>query len=63
VGDDLVSVSKDKTIRIWDVSNGSCIKVLEGHVDWIRCVCLSESGKLLATAGTDQVFQLYQRLF
>ncbi|KAL1836635.1 hypothetical protein VTJ49DRAFT_4832 [Mycothermus thermophilus] len=34
--------SRDKTIRLWD-ARGTCIKVLVGHDNWIRCVIATGS--------------------
>ena len=28
-----MSCSKDKTIRIWDVNSGECLKILRGHIN------------------------------
>lgn len=36
--DKLVSCSADKTIRVWDLMTGTCLKVLEGHLSTITCV-------------------------
>ena len=27
----IVSGSNDKTLRVWDLSSGECVQVLEGH--------------------------------
>lgn len=32
----LVSGTKDKTIRIWDIKSKKCIQILEGHKDLPR---------------------------
>ncbi len=37
-GKELISVSEDKTIRIWDVASGKTIEVLRGHTDFIYAV-------------------------
>uniref|UniRef100_A0A914SJ32 WD_REPEATS_REGION domain-containing protein n=1 Tax=Parascaris equorum TaxID=6256 RepID=A0A914SJ32_PAREQ len=34
----LVSGSRDTTIRVWDIENGECIRILYGHVAAVRCV-------------------------
>ena len=35
-GKTIVSASKDKTVKIWDVESGKCLTTLEGH----RYLCL-----------------------
>jgi WD40 repeat protein len=30
-GTKVVSCSRDKTVRVWDVSRGECINILTGH--------------------------------
>jgi hypothetical protein len=32
----VVSCSWDRTIRVWDITNGSCVFELTGHVDRVR---------------------------
>ena len=34
----VVSGGNDCTVRVWDSSLGTCIRVLEGHTDWVTCV-------------------------
>ena len=31
----------DKTVRLWDVETGRCLRVLEGHTDEVRSVAWS----------------------
>ena len=37
----VVSGSWDKTVRIWDVESGDCIKTLEGHTERVSSVSFS----------------------
>ena len=30
-----ISGSEDKTVRVWDLESGVCLKVLEGHTDFV----------------------------
>lgn len=59
-----VSVSRDKTIRIWDRTTGFCRKTLsDAHDDWIRCADANK--KYLVTSGNDKrlcVFDMTQLL-
>ena len=34
----MVSGSSDNTIRLWDIESGSCLRVLEGHEELVRCI-------------------------
>ncbi|KAI9761485.1 MAG: Microtubule-associated protein, microtubule dynamics during spindle orientation [Chaenotheca gracillima] len=58
-GNLLVSASRDKTLRIWDVSTGYCVKTIRGHADWVRDVHPSFDGRWLLSAGNDQTARLW----
>ncbi|KAI9838296.1 MAG: protein with putative role during mitosis [Sarea resinae] len=58
-GNLLVSASRDKTLRIWDVSTGYCVKTLRGHADWVRDVSPSHDGRWLLSAGNDQMARMW----
>ncbi|KAI9889662.1 MAG: protein with putative role during mitosis [Vezdaea aestivalis] len=58
-GNLLVSASRDKTLRMWDVSTGYCVKTLRGHADWVRTVEPSFDGRWLLSAGNDQTARIW----
>jgi WD40 repeat protein len=49
----VVSGSKDKTLRLWDVASGKCVKTLEGHSDPVTSVCFSKDDKLVVSGSDD----------
>lgn len=55
----LASPSADKTIRIWDVSSGACVRTLEWHTNEVWSVAWSPDGKFLASASSDLTIQLW----
>lgn len=58
-GELLVSASRDKTLRIWNVTTGYCVKTIRGHSDWVRTVCPSIDGRYILSAGADQTGRLW----
>ena len=58
-GNLLVSASRDKTLRIWDVTTGYCVKTIRGHADWVRDVAPSFDGRWLLSTGNDQIARLW----
>jgi platelet-activating factor acetylhydrolase IB subunit alpha len=58
-GNLLVSASRDKSLRIWDVSTGYCVKTIRGHADWVRDVSPAFDGRFLLSAGNDQTARIW----
>jgi platelet-activating factor acetylhydrolase IB subunit alpha len=40
----LVSGSRDKSVRVWDCSTGSCLMTFTDHENWVRTVQFHPSG-------------------
>lgn len=55
----LASGSRDKTIRIWDVSVGLCLFTLTGHDNWVRGLSFHPGGKYLVSASDDKTIRVW----
>lgn len=58
-GNLLVSASRDKALKIWDVTTGYCVKTLQGHTGWVRDVYPSLDGRFLLSTGDDKTARLW----
>jgi hypothetical protein len=52
-GKRLVSASWDRTVRLWDVTTGKCIKVLKGHLTNVNAVSFGPDGNTIVSASDD----------
>ncbi|KRZ79663.1 Lissencephaly-1 -like protein [Trichinella papuae] len=55
----LASGSRDKTIKIWDVSIGVCLFTLSDHDNWIRCLRFHPRGKYLLSVSDDKTMRIW----
>ena len=47
------------TISLWDLSNGTYLKNIEGHADTIRVLAFSPDGNILASGSRDKTISLW----
>ncbi|HEY9660290.1 MAG TPA: WD40 repeat domain-containing protein, partial [Allocoleopsis sp.] len=51
----LATASIDRVVKLWDLTTGECLYVLEGDVDGCRAVTFSPDGRWLLGCGDDAV--------
>jgi WD40 repeat protein len=44
---------------LWDVAEGNCLQVLQGHTSWVRSVSFSPNGLVLASGSQDETVKLW----
>ncbi|WP_416674885.1 WD40 domain-containing protein [Egbenema bharatensis] len=54
----LVSGSNDRTVKLWDVHTGQCLRTLSSK-DWVRTAQFSPDGRLFAIGSDDYSVQLW----
>jgi len=59
----LVSGSNDKTIRIWDASTGTLLRVLTGHTDFVTYLAVLQDGNTIASASWDTTIRIWNADF
>jgi WD40 repeat protein/DNA-binding HxlR family transcriptional regulator len=58
-GKTLASGSSDRTLKLWDATDGTCLNTLLGHTRWVRSVAFSPDGTTLASCGGDNTLKLW----
>ena len=57
--DGLRAVSTDGAPRVWDLRNGACVAVLEGHTGYVSGVAVSPDGSRAISAGRDGTLRVW----
>jgi len=56
----LLSASRDQTVKLWDLETGFCDHTFTDHTDWVRTLAIRQhDGSVWASAGHDQVIYVY----
>ncbi|MEH1888787.1 MAG: NB-ARC domain-containing protein [Nostoc sp.] len=55
----LASGSEDQTVRLWDLSNSKCLKILKGHNNRVTSVTFSTDSYFLASGSDDQTIRVW----
>lgn len=43
-----------KTILVWDLATGECVRVLDGHAESVNCVAISPDGRTVLSGSRDK---------
>jgi WD40 repeat protein len=54
-GRQALSGSMDKTLKLWDVETGKCVKTLEGHRGYVNAIDISPDGKFALSGGGELI--------
>jgi len=54
-----VSGSKDKTVRLWNLETGQCLRIMEGHTDKVLTVFPTPDGRYAVSGGEDNTLRLW----
>jgi dynein assembly factor with WDR repeat domains 1 len=55
-----MSGSSDRTVKIWDIENGSCRQTLEGHKEDIFSCAFNYEGDTIITASKDNTCRIWK---
>lgn len=58
----LLSASRDHTVKLWHVESGFCDHTFTNHSDWVRCLAVRQcDGGLWASSGNDATIFVYDK--
>ncbi|HUI08514.1 MAG TPA: protein kinase [Verrucomicrobiae bacterium] len=55
----VASGSSDKTLKLWDMATGVCLRTLVGHSNGVTCAALSRDSQFVVSGGSDQSVKLW----
>lgn len=55
----LLSGSRDKTIKLWELETETCLLELKGHSNWVRSVSFHPGGQFIISASDDKSIRVW----
>lgn len=55
----LLSGSRDRTMRLWFIQEGVCVRVIKGHDNWIRGCLFHPSGTFIVSCSDDKSVRVW----
>jgi WD40 repeat protein len=59
-GGKIVSGSDDKTVKVWDLGTGACMRTLTGHTAEVHSVAASPDGDHPVSASADKTIMVWK---
>lgn len=51
--------SSDKTVRLWDVQSGECVRIFIGHRSMVLSLAMSPDGRYMASGDEDGTIMMW----
>ncbi len=51
----LISGSRDNIIKIWNLSEATCVKTLLGHTDWVNRILILSENELISSSSDNTI--------
>jgi WD40 repeat protein len=58
-GNRVVSGSWDKTLWVWDIASGKCLRVLKGHTGWVSALAITPDGSRVVSGSRDRTLRVW----
>ncbi|MEC7118520.1 MAG: hypothetical protein VXW65_01275, partial [Pseudomonadota bacterium] len=58
-GENIVSASDDKTVRVWSAETGELLQTLEGHSRGVMSAAFSPGGENIVSTSADETLRLW----
>ena len=55
-----LSGSDDRTLRIWNLATGNCVRTFEGHIDRVTSVTISPDGRHGLSESVDKTLRMWE---
>ena len=57
----VLSVSEDRSMRVWEVATGGCVrKVMDAHQHFVTALAVHEKQLIVATGGVDNLVSVWE---
>lgn len=58
-GDFILSCSRDRSIKLWELATGFCTRTFSGHTDWVRALAINKDGTVFASCSNDETVMVW----